>query len=156
MAATLRYNLKDSFVLFPKNLPQAHDQAVKFKRDKDAKERTRRIKNLSIALAEKYLLTQNGLTLIPPKTPEEIVHEGHVLHHCVGNYVDSVSEGKRVILFLRKADAPDTPFYTVDISGGKVTQVRGKNNCEATPEIRKFMQAFDRKVLRTPPTKKAA
>ena len=45
----------------------------------------------------------------------EIVIEGQVLHHCVGSFVESVSEGRDTIVFLRDKAMPDVPYATVSL-----------------------------------------
>lgn len=59
----------------------------------------------------------------------ELTFEGQKLHHCVGSYTKSVSQGNEYILFLRKNETPDTPWYTVDITPEKrIRQIHTKYN----------------------------
>ena len=53
-----------------------------------------------------------------------------------------------VILFLRRCEDLDKPFYTVEVRGKKIIQVRGWDNDAPTPEVEKFMAQWERKVLR--------
>ena len=55
-----------------------------------------------------------------------------------------------VILFLRQCEDLDKPFYTVEVRGKKIAQVRGMRNCDPTPEVEKFMDKWEREVLRVP------
>ena len=65
------------------------------------------------------------------KSTAELREEGRALHHCVGGYTDNVLAG-RVIFFIRKAEEPDTPYYTlqVDMKTGEMLQLHGYGNKE--------------------------
>ena len=59
----------------------------------------------------------------------ELTFEGQTLHHCVGSYTRSVSQGNEYILFLRKKETQETPWYTVDITPDKrIRQIHTKYN----------------------------
>ena len=73
-----------------------------------------------------------------------------ILRHCVGGYVGKVAAKKTMILFLRRCDEVEKPFYTVEVLHGKVEQVRGAGNQAATPEVAAFMDRWERQVLRAP------
>lgn len=94
-----------------------------------------------------YQFSANGLVMLPPHTAGEIVAEGHKLHHCVGTYVESVARGACAILFVRKVKAKKTPFYTVEVRDGRIVQARGNNNCAPTPEVKQFLDAWEKKKL---------
>ena len=91
---------------------------------------------------------QGGMKIVYPATLDDIVAEGQALHHCVGNYVDRVAAKKTMILFLRRCEDVGKPYYTVEVKNREVMQVRGAGNQEPTPDVKKFMQAWERKVLR--------
>lgn len=65
------------------------------------------------------------------KSTAELREEGRALHHCVGGYTDNVLAGW-VIFFIRKAEEPDTPYYTlqVDVKTGEMLQLHGYGNRE--------------------------
>jgi len=156
LADLLKYDLKNSFVLFPRNVQRAHDQANKLYENRKKEIQDKAVQSAYAALRERYGFTDKGLTVLPPKTADEIVAEGHALHHCVGSYVDHVVDGKSIILFLRQADDPQKPFYTIELRGGEIAQTRGQNNRGATREVQKCLNRFERKVLRAANTQKAA
>lgn len=62
-----------------------------------------------------YHEDDNEKAIIVPKELMEIVVEGQVLHHCVGSFVPSVSEGRDTIVFLRNKAMPDVPYATVSL-----------------------------------------
>ena len=61
-----------------------------------------------------------------------------------------ISRKECIILFLRQCEDLTTPFYTVEVRGGKVVQVQGKYHRDPTPEVAAFMDRWERQVLRAP------
>jgi hypothetical protein len=150
-AKELRYDTANDFVLFPKHLEEAHDLAsaqIKARRDEAiCKAGDRFIKKAYKKLTRTYQFSGRGFTVIPPKTASDIVNEGHTLRHCVHSYVEKVAKGKCVILFLRKIDSLTEPFYTIELKENRVTQARGLHNGAPTPEVKKFLNEWDKKLL---------
>lgn len=71
-----------------------------------------------------------GLCIVGPKDPADLRKEGSVLSHCVASYVNPIIAGSHNIMFIRRADMADEPYYTLDINGaGEVTEVHGYRNC---------------------------
>lgn len=93
---------------------------------------------------KKYEYEDDSLMVIVPASQEEIVNEGLVLHHCVATYVDRHINGHAAILFIRKKNEPNKPFYTMEINptDNNIAQVRGKFNCAKTPEVTKFVNKY--------------
>lgn len=149
MGEKLGYDFTDSFVLFPKNLPEAHDQASKLIDVKKKKIFNKQIRASYAELLTQYRFTKNGLTLIPPKNSTEIVNEGHTLHHCVHSYVERVANGKCVILFIRETANIKKPFYTLEVRGNQVIQIHGEHHKAPTPEVQKFLDLWKLKKLQT-------
>ena len=59
------------------------------------------------------------------------IKEGRMLHHCVGNdgagerYYDRIERRESFIMFLRRAEEPEDPYYTLEIEpDGTVRQKR--------------------------------
>lgn len=46
-----------------------------------------------------------------------MIAEGQALHHCVGGYALRMAEGKTAIFFIRLAEEPDRPYYTLELQG---------------------------------------
>lgn len=141
----LQYDLKNEFVLFPKHLQNAHDQAqsrIKLHRveqfDQQVAAQQKRLKQL-------YQFKKDGLVVVPPHSAQEIVAEGQKLHHCVGGYAERMARGQCVILFLRQEKHKSKPFYTVEVHGSRILQVRGAHNCTPTPEVTAFLDAWKKK-----------
>ncbi len=98
----------------------------------------------------------DGMKIVCPTVPDDVVAEGHALHHCVGGYVDRVAKRECIILFLRRCSEEKKPFYTIEVKNRRVVQVRGMKNCSATPEVYKFMERWEKKVLNAPALEMAA
>ena len=80
-----------------------------------------------------------------PREIEELKAEGEVLHHCVGTYSEKVRKGETMIFFIRLVAEPEKPFYTLEWKG-KVAQCRGFKNCDMTPEVKAFVDIFEKKM----------
>ena len=80
----------------------------------------------------KYTFAEGMYLIRPVKEPNELYVESSVLHHCVRTYDENVAAGTTEIMFIRKKDDPETPFYTLELKKEKVIQVRGEHN--KTPE----------------------
>lgn len=141
----LHYDLKNEFVLFPKHLAQAHDQAEGRIKQKKVEQYDAQIAGAWEKLKRQYQFKANGLVVLPPRSAREIVAEGHRLHHCVGSYTKDMANERCAILFIRKESRKGKPFYTVEVRGDRIIQVRGANNCAPTPEVDDFLAAWEKK-----------
>ena len=155
MCVKENYDMHSDFILFPKDLQKSHDMvAGRIKHKANAKMR-RDFKAVYRRISNQLDYEHDGLKIVYPATPEDIVAEGHALHHCVGGYVDRVARKECMILFLRRCEDISTPYYTIEVRGQEVTQLRGKNNGEATPEVKKFIDLWSKDVLEAPALAKA-
>ena len=147
MSERLGDDLTNTFVLFPKNLTEAHDAAAARQKIKLNKELRRDFRIAYKRVMSHLDFEREGMKMVYPSEPEEIIHEGQVLHHCVANYVDKVAKKECLILFLRHCDDISKSFYTVEIRNRKIAQVRGYKNQAPTPEVSSFMAAWEHQVL---------
>ena len=143
----LEYDLTDDFILFPRHLKEAHNRAAAMFDKKKVEIYNKKIAAEYENLVEQYQMIKYGFMILPPKTASEIVEEGHALHHCVGGYVSRVANKECVILFLRDAEKPDIPFYTIELKNGKVVQIRGENNCDPPSNVQLYIKAWKRMKL---------
>lgn len=163
----LKYDTDNMFVYMPKNFKAVHDRtaaeyqalqdrkaaAEKSRREAAARRAMEKIqKDLAEILeqnsgADAFSIKGKGLILIVPKTGDEIRAEGAALHHCVGTYVDRVANGKTNIFFVRKADNPNEPYFTLEWKNNDIVQCRGLHNCDMPPDVKAFTQAFKEKML---------
>ena len=144
MREELGYDITNEVYLYPKNLKEKHDLMVKernARRDRLYGEKKcreypdifRRYKKL----VKKYGMKFGGYVIRPAKDAAEIVNEGRELHHCVGgdNYLRKHNEGESTILFLRKIETPDIPYYTIEIRGTEIIQWYGIKDSKPDKEI---------------------
>jgi hypothetical protein len=101
--------------------------------------------NEALKRVEKYEYSNDTYTVIKPTSPNDLVEEGNKLHHCVRVYIDKVIQGKTNIMFLRKTQELDIPFFTIEISNdGKIEQIHGLQNCNIStqPTIEPFLKEW--------------
>ena len=136
MAKNIGYNLKDDFTAFPENLRAAHDAAVEVQNEIRAKEKLDRAKKEDPGIGKvykkirkKYSFETENFLFLPAASNYEIVKEGQALHHCVGSgtYARKMVDGDSYIIFMRKKEQPEKPYYTIEISPqGVIRQAYGK------------------------------
>lgn len=103
--------------------------------DKEArnKEEQERLNKLAAKLydqrKEKFEYADDNFSIVVPEEMNKITKEGVYLHHCVGGYISRVAEGRTNILFLRKNEEIDIPFFTIEINNhNEVIQIHGLYN----------------------------
>lgn len=82
-----------------------------------------------------------------PDSPDEFLKEGRDLHHCVGTYLNRVIRGNTNVMFIRKMQEPDVPFFTVEISSsGTIEQIHGllNRNLDTEPDLIPFIEEWER------------
>lgn len=139
----LGLDLSDKQVMFPPDLQRAHERTmreVRYKQD----EKKREAFAQQVEQLQKWSWEKDGLAIRPAGSLQELVREGAELHHCVAGYADRMAEGKTAIFFIRRADAPDTPYYTLELRDKRVIQCRTLRNksYELDPEIRGFVGSW--------------
>lgn len=132
LAKSIGMNLKDKYVLYPRSLKRDHDIALKkasmINNEEISKDFAEQVKRAESEYAYK---TQTTLYEVrPPKDLEELFEEGRKLSHSVGSYGDAIASGKMCIMFIRKACAPDEPYFTVEINetDKSIAQLRSFSN----------------------------
>ncbi|WP_031551480.1 PcfJ domain-containing protein [Oribacterium sp. FC2011] len=93
---------------------------------------------------------ENGeLFVTAPKIAYDIVSEGEIQNICVGQkgmgYIENMAENKAVILFVRRSEEPDKPYYTVEVRNNTIVQVRGKCNCSAKEDVINLLTEYAKK-----------
>lgn len=144
------YDMKNPFVLFPKNMKTAHDQVMKLSANEKAKIYNRQIADSYAENTTRYGFKKDGLMIVAPKSSRDITREGQALHHCVGTYVERMAKQECVILFLRRRSAPSKSFCTIEVSDGRIQQARANMNAEPPPEAKMFLEQWKKRVLERP------
>ena len=66
-----------------------------------------------------------------------------MLNHCVRAYIDKVARGITSILFIRRMEEPEKPYFTLELSPkGEVVQCRGDHNCSCPEEVEEFINKW--------------
>ncbi len=119
------WDLSVKTVVMPKDLYGKHNEAVDLRNELFPRgaqgitsKTVERFAERAPKLLQKYGKTGAAYFIRVPQHPNEIVAEGNTLHHCVGgfNYIQNHAANLNPILFLRRTDAPDEPFYTMEIN----------------------------------------
>lgn len=154
MARRAGLDLRDEHVQLPKSLKHEHDRLVEAdciarneeeKRRKQAEiEKRRPAFEKAVAPLEAWSWEDGGICIRPVHTEQELIDEGSVLHHCVGGYGPTVAKGESCIFFIRRAETPDKPWFTlqVEIAELKEIQNHGLRNCGPTMEIQEFVNRW--------------
>ena len=159
------YDVESKSVLYPKDFYKIDEIVSKEyekkkereRRRKEAKARKREkmiedrelksfketVEKLKQAMMESDIIKKmasdsKGFIVKVPETPEELVQEHLALNNCLNRYVDKMSKGISLIFFIRKIEEPDKAYYALEYTDGMITQIRGKSNCDATPEVARF------------------
>ena len=154
MAEELGYNMREPWILFPKNLEQRHEELIEESREREIKakedlDNKKDKKYEQYRKRDSYLEMETEQFLLRlPKRIHEIRQEGNAMHHCVATYIDRVAKGETTILFLRKKQDLETPFYTMEVNNRVMIQCRAKYNGDMTEEVKEFVELFKRKKLK--------
>ena len=141
----------------PRNLRQAHDHLVDLynalereRKEQAKRNRDRELKNKfdELVKARQYMEMEiDGLKFVLPKKASDIVNEGSALHHCVSTYVDRHASGTITIVFIRNAEAPKKPLYTMEFCKKEIVQIRAKYNQNPPKEVWSAAEIWKKKVL---------
>lgn len=142
----LGISLKEEHNLFPNDLHEAHMKLTKKIEIKKDAAINKKIKERLTEL-EKLTFKKNGYLIRPADSSFELFEEGKKLEHCVGQYSKEYADALTDIFLVRKIEAPNAPFYTLQVNGDYVVQCRGFKNCAMTPEVKKLIDLFSKQVL---------
>lgn len=166
MCEKLGKHTDDAMVYRPGDLKLRHDEAVaELEMEHDAEMARReacrmreRFPGAEEVLAEirgKYGYSNGEYTIRVPGDLMEIMQDSRALHHCAGasdRYFDRIVQRETYICFLRRADAPDTPYYTIEVEpGGTIRQHRGMYDEEpdiekVLPFLREWQEAIKKRI----------
>ena len=142
-AEQLKYDLGDPKNKFPHKLKEMHDRLAEQVEQQNNKQLNEKIEKVADAL-ERFTWVADGLIIRPARSAAELSTEGKLLDHCVGTYAKKYSEGKTALFFIRRAEQPEIPYYTLELREKDMTVVQnhGYSNKQQTPEIKEFEQKW--------------
>lgn len=146
MAKDIGFNIADNHIKFPNSLKKEHDKAVfAYKVVENEIKKKHFIKN-----AEKnkqYVFETDKFIVLIPQSPDEVVREGQLQHHCVASYVTRIENGETCICFIREKENIEKPYYTCEIRNDELYQVKGFSNKypEANTDLMDFIDKWVKK-----------
>ncbi|GLO64733.1 PcfJ domain-containing protein [Oceanobacillus kimchii] len=143
----LGLDLSKDHIKFPNDLQKAHTETSKRIKVKVDEALNKKIKK-RIPLLVKRSFSHGRLHLRPAASSIELFEEGKQLKHCVGQYAKRYAEGDTDIYVVRKNNAPDEPFYTLEVQKGSIVQCRGFQNKNMTKEVASFIDIFEQVKLK--------
>ena len=164
MIDALGYPIGDDYYRYPKDLKEAHDAATA-----EYNEHLRQIRQREAAEARKKALEEERLFIesILPKlqkynmqdgkyliraleSVEDFKQEGINNHNCVGTYADRALKGKAKIFVLRKAEAPEISFVTIELALDEksIKQCYGRGNSIPDEEVKAWVDHWLKTVVK--------
>lgn len=135
MAERLKMNVQQEIFYKPKDLIVSHNEAVKLSGGQELAKRAAEIvkkfpdvDDICKSIVEKYSFQDDNYAIVVPEKIEDIIKEGRTLGHCLDRsdiYFDRIQKRESFIVFLRKTEEIDKPYYTLEIEpGGAARQKR--------------------------------
>lgn len=141
MAEERGMDLTDEIVCKNNRMMEFHNKYLEEKNKKENEKRDKEVNEKFSKISEQYKENKKrfeweteSLCVIVPQRASDITKEGRLQHHCVGasdTYMRRMNEGTTYILFLRKKENMQQPYYTLEV------------NCAGT--ILQAYAAYDRK-----------
>lgn len=133
--------------LFPKDFQDIHFRYAEEAQDLRDEDKSKNIKAVAEMMAPVYEGSDGIYVTILPRSSGALRVEGKKMHHCVGGYSDKMARGDCVIVFIRKAEDPETPFVTAEFNQfGNCVQVRGKCNSRPDDETMVWFEDYKKIV----------
>lgn len=160
MCTRLKKDTSDEMIYRPRELKRRHDEAVEEIKLREAElkaeeysERYPEAEKVLGEIADKLTYGNDRYMIVVPRKNIEIVQEGRELHHCAGasdRYFDRIARNETYICFLRKAEEPDIPYYTIEVEpGGTIRQHRGMYDEEPEiEEVKPFLREWQKEIRR--------
>lgn len=147
------YNMMDNMEAkitewFPKSLKLIHDIAARNQSLIIEEVRQRKfMRAVSEPDYQALKYEDKDWVVLAPKTANDLIDEGQRQSHCVGSYINYVSNGEKYILFMRRADDPNTSVITLDVNPNTkvLTQYRGFGNRAPSDEEMEFIKKWAKK-----------
>ena len=152
----LGYDMADGYVTMPPDFIKAHQRLYKEYtaytteqariRQEEIANEVRRIMSELVTKTDGIEMRSRKFMIVIPKSADDLKEEGRALHHCVGTYAERVAKGQTMILFVRKVEEPDIPFFTMEWKDHHIVQCRGSHNCAMPKDVEAFVKAFEKRM----------
>lgn len=162
MCGRLKRQTDIEMIYKPKDVTLAHDECLALLKREDAGRRAEEVRkkfpeaelNMRM-MTEKYEFSDETYKIVVPQCIEDIIVEGGTLGHCIDRtdvYFDRIQSRTSFLVFLRKTERPDAPWYTLEIEpGGTVRQKRTVGNTQRDEDVKAFtpfLREWQKHVLR--------
>jgi len=154
-------NMSDPYFYRPARLKARHDELVLKSAMKDLKataEKSRKkfpkVEPVLQEVKEVYSYTGEKYMVVVPTQILQIVMEGRALNHCVGTserYMERIENRESYIFFLRKTDAPEESYYTLEVEPDGTVRQKRTTNDEQRPDIedaKKFLKKWQKEIAK--------
>ncbi len=178
MAASMKLDLSRDSVYKPANLRERHDELAGIRamkeRERQARADAARLRKQAQAMEDKYPgvapvcakikeiyeWAGDEYSVIVPAGAWDIMQEGVLLGHCSAReddnvYLERIEQETSYIMFLRKNDRKDSPWYTMEVEpGGNVIQLRtygdddGKHKYHDRDEAKAALHIWRREIAK--------
>ena len=162
MASRLKLNMDSPAVYRVKNVKKRHDELLKFfhhdagmaVRAGNVLKKYPHIEEIFEEIRPKYEYADPQYAILVPNRIEEIMTEGMVLSHCVGNverYWERIERRESYVLFLRRTEEVDKPYYTLEVEpNGTIRQKRtlGDNQLEDIKDASGFLRKWQKSIAK--------
>ncbi len=147
MIKTMKFDMKNPKYIYPKNIKEAHDKIEKEYEIVKDNLICEAIKNRGNELS-KYTFNNSKYIIFPADSIESLEDESKQQHNCVRTYSERIAKGSCDIYFMRLVSDREHSLVTVEVRNNEVVQKRTKNNQSTTAEQDKFLDLWERKILK--------
>lgn len=162
MAQKLGMRTECEQIYKPKKLKDEHDKCVEMMQQGEMEVEAKALENKwptaneIIKTLTKYEYQGERYSIVAPKSIYDIVVEGTILKHCVHTcdfYFDAICRKESYILFLRKNNSINAPYYTLEVEpSGNIRQKRttgdnqNKDFQNATDFLKEWQQVIKQRL----------
>lgn len=144
------YNMSEDMGLkfdrTPQNIEKSHYIISKNYKVNNSEELKLKFKEKAKSMLKMEVIDKD-FSLIVPKTVEDMIEEGNLLHHCVASYCKKVVMGEANVLFFRSTAAPNVPFVTIELDDYKnIVQAKGSWNEDVSDDILAEIKKLVKKI----------
>lgn len=151
----LGYNMNDEYNLYPPDLAKAHDRVSKEFREyldkKSAEENKRKdaVYKKRLEKLSKWEWSDGTYLIRPLEGIADFKAEGRNNKNCVAGYFQKCADGKTNVFVIRRCDAPDTSYVTLELSNDKeIRQCEQTGNTVPPEEVINFAHEWLKTVVK--------
>lgn len=147
MIKTMKFDMKNSKYLYPKNIKMAHDKILKEYEIVKSDLVINAVKNRGEELSS-YMFEYGKFIIFPAISVESLEDESRQQGNCVRDYAERIAKGTCDIYFMRLRKEKSKSLVTVEVKNNTIVQKRIKGNDPTTKEQDKFLDLWERKILK--------